>query len=163
MIFSSENLSKLIDQKELLNFFYLKEKECIQYINDNFDKKSLLKAIAINEIGNVFYRNPQIHNISEKVIQKLKEISNENNQSLDEFSAKISINFPGIEIPNFLMQYYMKNLECLLFLDQRNRETQTLIDQIRNRNVINDSQKLILFLDNIRQNNNLIFEGFNCN
>ena len=61
------------------------------------------------------------------------------------------------------MQYYMKNLECLLFLDQRNRETQTLINQIRNRNIINDSQKLILFLDNIRQNNNLIFEGFNCN
>ena len=162
LIFSSENLSKLIDQKELLNFFYLKEKECIQYINDNFDKKSLLKAIVINEIKNIFYRNPQIHNISEKVIQKLREISNENNQSLDEFSAKISINFPGIEIPNFLMEYYMKNLECLLFLDQRNRETQTLINQIRNRNIINDSQKLILFLDNIRQNNNLIFEGFNC-
>ena len=56
----------------------------------------------------------------------------------------------------------MKNLECLLFLDQRNKETQTLIYQIQNRNVINDSQKLIYFLDNIRQNNNLIFEGFNC-
>ena len=162
LIFSSENLSKLIDQKELLNFFYLKEKECIQYINDNFEKKSLLKAIAINEMKNIFYKNPQIHNISKKVIQKLREISNENNQSLEEFSAKISINFPGIEIPNFLMHYYMKNLECLLFLDQRNKETQALINQVQNRNIINDSQKLILFLDNIRQNNNLIFEGFNC-
>ena len=162
LIFSSENLSKLFDQKELLNFFYLKEKECIQYINENFDKKSLLKAIAIYEIQNIFYKNPQIYDVSRKVIQKLREISNENNQSLEEFSAKISINFPGIEIPNFLMQYYMKNLECLLFLDQRNKETQTLIYQIQNRNVINDSQKLIYFLDNIRQNNSLIFEGFNC-
>ena len=145
-----------------MNFFYLKEKECIQYINDNFDKKDFLKAIAINDIQNIFYKNPQIHNVSKKVIQKLKEISSQNNQSLEEFSAKISINFPGIEIPNFLMQYYMKNLECLLFLDQRNKETETIISQVKNRYVLDDSKKLILFLDNIRQNNNLIFEGINC-
>ena len=162
LIFCSENLSKLIDQKELLNFFYLKEKECIQYINDNFDKKDFIKAIAINDIQNIFYKNPQIHNVSKKVIQKLKDISSQNNQSLEEFSAKISINFPGIEIPNFLMQYYMKNLECLLFLDQRNKETETIISQVQNRYVIDDSKKLILFLDNIRQNNNLMFEGINC-
>jgi hypothetical protein len=161
LTFTDENLSRLIDEKELLNFFYLKEKECIQFVNDNFNKEYILKDFMISEIQNIFYRNPQIHSVSKKVIQKLRAISNENIQNLQEFSAKISINFPGIEMPNFLIQAYMKNLDCVIFLEQKNRETETMLKQIQSRNVINDSKKLILFLDSIRQNNSLIFEGIN--
>lgn len=161
LIFTKENLSKLIDEKELLNFFYFKEKECIQFVNDNFDKEYILKDFMIGEIQKVFYRNPLIHGVAKKVIQKLRAISNENIQTLQEFSAKISINFPGIEMPNFLIQAYMQNLDCVIFLEQKNRETETMLKQIQSRNVINDSKKLILFLDSIRQNNSLIFEGIN--
>ena len=161
LAFTDENLSRLIDEKELLNFFYYKEKDCIQFVNDNFNKEYILKDFMISKIQNIFYGNPQIHNVAEKVIQKLRAISNENIQTLQEFSAKISINFPGIEMPNFLIQIYMKNLDCVIFFEQRNKETEALINQIQTRNVINDSKKLILFLDSIRKNNSLILEGIN--
>jgi hypothetical protein len=130
LAFTNENLSRLIDEKELLNFFYYKEKDCIQFVNDNFNKEYILKDFMISKIQNIFYGNPQIHNVAEKVIQKLRAISNENIQTLQEFSAKISINFPGIEMPNFLIQIYMKNLDCVIFFEQRNKETEALINQI---------------------------------
>ena len=62
-IFTQENLSKLIDQKELLNFFFSKEKECIKFINDNFNGNDILLNFTIGKIKEIFYANPQINNI----------------------------------------------------------------------------------------------------
>ena len=76
--------------------------------------------------------------------------------------AIINSHFPGSEVPNFLIQGHLKTLESILFYSERNNETMTIISKAKKREFIKDSEKLILFLENIKQNKNLIFEGINC-
>ena len=158
-IFTQENLSKLIDQKELLNFFFSKEKECIQFINDNFNGNDILLNFTIGKIKEIFYTNPQINNIVQSVILKISQINIESIQSEEYLLALINSYFPGIEVPQFLINEPLKILKRILFYSERNKETLTYINNINNRQLMPDSEKLILFLENINKNKNLIFEG----
>ena len=160
-IFTQENLSKLIDQKELLNFFFLKEKECIQFINDNFNGNEILLNFTIGQIKEIFYTNPQINNIVQSVILKISQINIESIQSEEYLLALINSYFPGIEVPQFLINEPLKILKRILFYSERNNETLTYINNTNKRQLMPDSEKLILFFENIKKNKNLIFEGIN--
>ena len=160
-IFTQENLSKLIDQKELLNFFFSKEKECIQYINDNFKGNEILLSFTIEQIKEIFYTNPQINNIVQSVILKISQINIESIQSEEYLLALINSYFPGIEVPQFLINEPLKILKRILFYSERNNETLTYINNTNKRQLMPDSEKLILFFENIKKNKNLIFEGIN--
>ena len=160
-IFTQENLSKLIDQKELLKFFFLKEKECIQFINDNFNGNEILLNFTIGQIKEIFYTNPQINNIVQSVILKISQINIESIQSEEYLLALINSYFPGIEVPQFLINEPLKILKRILFYSERNNETLTYINNTNKRQLMPDSEKLILFFENIKKNKNLIFEGIN--
>ena len=56
----------------------------------------------------------------------------------------------------------MKNLRSKLFYSERNKKTTILINNIKNKHIIEDSKKLVLFLEKIKSNTNLIFEGIIC-
>ena len=161
-IFNQENLSKLINEKDLLNYFSKKEKECIEFINENFAGEIHLKKFIIGKIKEIFYKKNQIHNIAKNVITKINKIENENIQSEQEFKANINIFFPGIDVPNFLIEGPLKNLRSKLFYSERNKKTTILINNIKNKHIIEDSKKLVLFLEKIKSNTNLIFEGIIC-
>ena len=118
-IFTQENLSKLIDQKELLNFFFSKEKECIQFINDNFNGNDILLNFTIGKIKEIFYTNPQINNIVQSVILKISQINIESIQSEEYLLALINSYFPGIEVPQFLINEPLKILKRILFYKKK--------------------------------------------
>ena len=161
-IFSQDNLSKLIDQKELLNFFSAKEKECIQFVQDNFNGNYILIKFTIRKMKEIFYTSPQISNIVKSVILKINQINIESIQSEEYLLAIINSYFPGIEVPKFLIEEPKKLLGRILFYSERNSETSKYINQVNNKQLMQDSEKLILFLENIQKNKNLIFEGINC-
>ena len=120
-----------------------------------------MKEYIIGKLKQIFYKNPQIHNISKSVITKLKQIKTENVQSVEFFKALINSHFPGIEVPQFLIQNLLITLESMLFYSERNIETSRMISKVKNRQFIKDSEKLILFFESIKKNNNLILEGIN--
>ena len=88
-------------------------------------------------------------------------INIESIQSEEYLLALINSYFPGIEVPQFLINEPLKILKRILFYSERNNETLTYINNTNKRQLMPDSEKLILFFENIQKNKNLIFEGIN--
>ena len=161
LIFCQENLSKLKNERDLLNFFTEKEKECIEFVNNNYEEKDILNAFVTKEIKKIFEQSPQINNLSKSILEKLKKVELEKTNSVQDYNGKLMGIFGVYNMPDFLTQGQKNNLEGLIYYTKRNTETFNLINQVQNNKFIKDSQQLILLYESIKKNENLIFEGIN--
>ena len=161
LIFCQENLSKLKNERDLLNFFTEKEKECIEFVNNNYEEKEILNVFVTKEIKKIFEQSPQINNLSKSILEKLKKVELEKTNSVQDYNGKLMGIFGVYNMPDFLTQGQKNNLEGLIYYTKRNTETINLINQVQNNKFIKDSQQLILLYESIKKNENLIFEGIN--
>ena len=161
-IFSDENLSVITTEKELLNYFYKNEKECLEFVDNNFGGELVLKKFTTQEIKNIFTNNPKIQNLSARIISTINGIAIEHMQSAKDFHLQLNICFPGAQVPDFLIEEPLNNLKCILFYSNRNEAITKIFNNVRNKNLASDSKKLNLFLENIKHNQSLIFQGIKC-
>lgn len=121
-LFSNQNLIRLQsqEQKEIIEFFYEKEKECINYINDYFNGDENLLNFLNEKLLYIFYQNSYIGEKTQKIYFQLDEMD------LHKFSSEILFyeelkNIFGInKIPNFLIQPYLNKLNFFLSHSENN-------------------------------------------
>ena len=161
-IFSQEKLSSLKTESDILSFFYEKEKECIEYIDNSFGGYEQLKDYMKKQIEKIFKKNPIInHHITEDIYLKLKEIPIEKLESEKEYYEKLELFFGKVKFPEFLIEKDLKNLRCILFYMNRKTETTILINKIRNREINQENQRLFEFYKRIRDNQIDPLDGIN--
>ena len=161
-IFSQEKLSSLTTESDILSFFYEKEKECIDYIENSFGGYEQLKDYMKKQIEKIFKKNPIInHHITNNIYLKLKEIPIEKLESEKEYYEKLELLFGGEKIPEFLIEKDLKNLRCILFYMNRKNETTIIINKTRNREFNQENQRLFEFYERIRDNQIDALDGIN--
>ena len=104
-LFSYENLIKLRDENEILKYFYEKELECIEYINNKFNGDENSIKLLNEKLLFIFYHNLNISKIIENIYYKLDAIDLQKFDSELALKAKLNSLF-GRELPNFLIKPY---------------------------------------------------------
>ena len=158
-IFSSEKLSSLKTDADILNYFAEKEEECENYINTNFKSSKFLKDININTIEQIFYENSSIKVKTEEIYSKLQEIEKENIKSEKEYFDKLKNIFGEVKFPKFLIDNYLKIIQTNLFSSERNTQATTIITKVKKKEINKDNKNLIIFFEKIRENEINFFEG----
>ena len=147
-IFSLKNFSYFKTEKHILEYYYAKEKECLEHIDDNFKEKKDLylffRNFANNIIKEKYENNLDISEIKakinlgvEKIIEIFKRNENLNINRLNEIYVNI---FKTKKIPQFLEKKINEEIQSNQFIKQLNTvnsETETSktnIDSIKEKN-----------------------------
>ena len=159
-VFSQDNLTNLMNEIDILKFFSQKERECIDFINKNFEGDDYLLNYMINQIENIFTKNPIINHITLLINSAIQSIPLASLKSEKEYYQQLRIIYGDTPIPNFLTKKDLKNLRCILFEENKN-PTNSIIERIQNRNYSQESKKLFEFLDGFRNRKYNALEGIN--
>jgi hypothetical protein len=158
---SDQILSSLQTETDLLKFFVQKEKECIEYVNNTFGGYEDLKKFMTNELESIFKSNLIIKEKTELIYFKLKDIPIEELRTEKEYYNKLKVYFGNTELPQFLIEKDIKNLQCILFYSNRKKGTTALINQMQNRDFNQNNGQLIQIYENIRNNKVNAFNNIN--
>ena len=162
VIFSQDELAKLMNEEDLLKYFSQEEEEMLKFVDDNFGGLPFLKNYTLDEIKLIFDENPVINHISVDINMKVQGMDLSEFKSEKEFRSKIQKKFKNIKIPQFLIEPSIKELNTILFYSGRKKETATIINNIQQKNSSNISILLNIQLENIRKNLNFFLQGINC-
>ena len=157
-LFSYENLIKLRDENEILKYFYEKELECIEYINNKFNGDENSIKLLNEKLLFIFYHNLNISKITENIYYKLDAIDLQKFDSELELKAKLNSLF-GKELPNFLIKPYLENLRYISLEQGINMRDSILL---RKRDKLTDTQLFIEMYENLKSGKNFPFESVSC-
>ena len=157
-LFSYENLIKLRDENEILKYFYEKELECIEYINNKFNGDENSIKLLNEKLLFIFYHNLNISKITENIYYKLDAIDLQKFDSELELKAKLNSLF-GKELPNFLIKPYLENLRYISLEQGINMRDSILL---RKGDKLTDTQLFIEMYENLKSGKNIPFESVSC-
>ena len=160
--FNQDELKYITSEQNLLEFFYEKEEEFNNFIDQKFGGEQFLKKYTFDEIKEIFTTNPVINHLSVVIIAKLDDLPLEQMKSEKDFYQHIKKVFNKINVPKFLLKGPLQNLKIILFYSNRISETTTIVNNINKQKSSNSSKLLNLQLEQIKQNENLIFQNINC-
>ena len=124
-VFSQNDISNLSTELKVINYFYTHEKQCLEFITENFKEdlkeKKLFKRFLNTLLRLLFEKNKSILEISEKINEKLIEINNEYDNidiytdlSSDNYMNKIERVFSTKDLPQFLLVRGFRKLNELI-------------------------------------------------
>ena len=143
--FELKDFSNFISEKQILEYYYNKEKECIGYMDINFQQekdfqdffKTFTKEIIIEKYKN----NQQISKLKDKIESGIQKIVNEfkNNQNLElnNISNKYIEVFETNKIPTFIEDKIIGEVQSIQLIRELNINNQ-------NRFLVKDSKNEIL-------------------
>ena len=146
-LFSLNNFSFFEKEKHILEYFYQKEKECLDYIDANFSTKdellSFFREYSINIIKEKYENNQEITKIKssiklweDKIIENFRKRDDLNINQLDEIFFKI---FKTKKIPNFIRTKIKEELESIQLIKRLNKNNNQIQTKI---NYFNDNISL---------------------
>ncbi len=155
--FDKNEYTKIKTSKELLNYFYSKEKSCLNKLDVYHKSKKKLYKIIIYESINEIFKQCQ-EGLTKEIMDKLNEIRKDikkNNYSLDDFYKKLEEKLGNKNIPKFLIR---KDLKYVKFTEKikKNEEYQLKIVLEYYQQLVN--QRIIPF--NGFKDKNLLFNVF---
>ena len=127
-MFSLKNFSYFKTEKHILEYYYEKEKECLEHIDDNFKEKKDLyfffRNFTTNIINEKYENNKDIFKIKEKInlnIEKIIEIFKRNeNLSMNRLNEIYLNIFKTKKIPIFLEKKITEEIQSNQFIKQLN-------------------------------------------
>ena len=155
--FDKNEYTKIKTSKELLNYFYSKEKSCLNKLDVYHKSKKKLYKIIIYESINEIFKQCQ-EGLTKEIMDRLNEIRKDikkNNYSLDDFYKKLEEKLGNKNIPKFLIR---KDLKYVKFTEKikKNEENQLKIVLEYYQQLVN--QRIIPF--NGFKDKNLLFNVF---
>ena len=129
-IFCLKNFSYFKTEKHILEYYYDKEKECLEHIDDNFKEKKNLylffKKYTTNIIEEKYENNQDISEFKtkiflgiEKIIEKYEKNENLNKNKLDEIYLQI---FKTKKIPKFIEKKIDEEIQSVQLIKQLNED-----------------------------------------
>ena len=125
--FVLKDFFKLKNEKDILNYFYLKEKICLEWLNKNYTKedksKKFLKKMILNTIQQIYENIEEFSKIRKSIKSKINKI-------IDDIETKKTFcNLKNIykkvfevdNIPIFLSNEIYKTIENILYLEKYNK------------------------------------------
>ena len=125
--FNLKDFLKLKDEKDILDYFYLKEKLCLDWLNKNYTKedknKTFLRKLILNTIQQIYEGIEEFSKIRKTVKSKINKIIDnieikKNYCNLQSFYKK---EFGVEHLPTFLCNNINKAIENALYLERYNR------------------------------------------
>ena len=143
--FELKDFSNLKTEKNILEYYYDKEKECIGYMDINFQKEKDLqdffKTFTKEIIKEKYNNNQQISKLKDKIESGIQKLVNEfkNNQKLElnNISNKYSEVFETNKIPTFIEDKIIGEIRSIQLIKEIN-------DNNQNRFLVKDSKNEIL-------------------
>ena len=127
-LFPLNNLLSLKTEKNVLEYYYQKEKECLQYIDNNFFENEDLYSFFVNFAKNIikekYESNKDILNIKAKIdsgeakiIEKFRKNENLNADKLEGEYIKI---FNTKKIPKFIEKRLIEDIHSIQLINKLN-------------------------------------------
>ena len=157
-LFSNENLAKLRDENEIIKYFYEKELECIEYINNKFNGDENSIKLLNEKLLFIFYHNPNINYKTENIYCELDSIDLQKFDS--ELKLKVKLNsLYKYQLPNFLIKPYLDNLGYILSSKEKNVKDSIFLGR---GDTLTDTQLFIEMYENLQYGKNIPFESLTC-
>ena len=159
-LFSEQNLSNIKSEKDLLNFFTKKEKECTDFINNRFNENIQgLKIIMNKNIAKIFNDNQAINDISKDIMIKIEDVDIDQISTEKEYFDKMKELFEDAKLPLFLIERDLQRIKGNNISQNRNLETTTIIGKIKNRE-FNHNKNLFEYFESFRDNKSIPLDSF---
>ena len=138
--FILEDFSKYIEEKEVMDYFYFKEKSTFDSLDLNFKKKEVEKKFLKNFAGELIqekYRyTKSLTDMKNKIDEKMKEIikaaKNCKNINYFNLSEKFMKKFKTDKIPHFLEKNILTEIEELKLINELNQKSEKINFIIKN-------------------------------
>ena len=157
-LFSKESMGKLKSRNEIINYFFQKEKECIEYINTKFKGNEDLRKYLNEQLYFIFYHNNYFFDEAQKIYYELDKINLDNFLFENEYFQELENIFGKVQFPSFLIEYYLDNLRHFISNKQKNIEVSIIFKKGK----IEDSKFLIEMYERIRDVKHPPFENIPC-
>ena len=160
--FPNSLLQELQTENDILSFFALGEKKCLDFINSTMPSKPIYINDISQELSKVFDNSPFInHEITQQIKLKISSIPFQTFFSTEEYYESLNNLFGDVEIPKFLIRKDLDDLEGFLKYLNRGEKTSTLIKNMLNKQYENPYSKLIIdYYEKMKKNQMQPFEGF---
>ena len=150
-VFTLKNFSYFKTEKHILEYYYEKEKECLEHIDDNFREKKDLYLFFRNYTTNIikekYDNNIDISEIKtkiffgiEKIIDMFKKNNNLNINKLDEIYLNI---FKTKKIPKFIEKKIIEEIQSIQLINQLNTGNNIQLNTDNNNKFNTDHTELI--------------------
>ena len=143
-LFSLDNFSLFKTERKVLEYFYQRENECLEYMDinlrDNIELHIFFRNYAVNIIKEKYENNNEISNIKtnikkweEKIIENYRKHNNLKIDDLDEIFFKI---FKTKKIPRFIKTKVKQEIESIQLIKKLNKKNnkRTKKNEIENEN-----------------------------
>ena len=157
-LFSNETLAKLRDENEIIKYFYEKELECIEYINNKFYGDENSMKLLNEKLLFIFYHNPNIEHKTENIYCELDSIDLQKFDSELKLKQKLNSLYK-YQLPNFLIKPYLDNLGYILLKKGENLKDSLFL---RKGDKPTDTQLFIEMYENLQSGKNIPFESLTC-
>ena len=159
--FKNNQLQTLQNENQILSYFYLGEKQCLDFINSRMNSNLNYIEYIFQELRNEFDNSQFLnHNITSQIIKKIRDIRIDTFTSVQQYYDCLKTNFGNVNVPKFLIQRDLEDLEGLIKYLNRNNKTTTIVQNIRVNNFQNsNSKKIIDYFEKMKNNMIQPFQG----
>jgi hypothetical protein len=128
--FILEDFSKYIEEKEVMDYFYFKEKSTFDCLDLNFKKKEIekkfLKSFAGELIQEKYLYTKSLTDMKNKIDKKMKEIIKDSKNCKFNLSEKFMKKFKTDQIPHFLEKNILTEIEELKLINELNQKSEKI-------------------------------------
>ena len=163
-IIPDESLSALKNEKDILNLFFMKEKEINNWIFYNLGKNIFLNEFAQTSLEEIFKNNNYISEITKNIYTKLEDINLDLIESEDDYNIKLNSIFGDVLLPKFLINKYLKGLQDNFFnkfTEKRHNTVENRMSNINKRSFTIETKTIIEYYENIKSSKINVFENIN--
>ena len=161
--FVLKDFLKLKNEKDILNYFYIKEKICLAWLNQNFieenNTKKFLKKLILDTIQHIYEGMEDFSKIRKKISTKLNKITDEieTKKVFRNIEQLYKDEFGTLNLPKFLTIDIDKSIENALYLEKFNKNYENM------NNIYELNQMIIYYYELIRGEKRPFNIGFNNN
>lgn len=137
--FVLKDFLKLKTEKDILKYFYEKEKICLEWLDQNFpnddNNKKFFKNLIINSIQQIYEKMEQFIEEKKSIKSKIQKLMEEiiNTRNFTNFEENYKKYFGIKNLPKFLTREIVKKIEYIQYIEKYNK----YIEEKRNINELN--------------------------
>ena len=159
--FKNNQLQALQNENQILSYFYSGEKKCLDFIDMYMNSNLICVEYIFQELRKEFDNSQFLnHNITSQIITKIRAIRIDTFTSVQQYYDSLKIHFGNVDIPKFLIQRDLEDLEGLIKYYNRNNKTTTIVKNMNNNNFQNSNSKMIIdYFEKMKNNRIQPFQG----
>ena len=159
--FKNNQLQALQNENQILSYFYSGEKKCLDFIDMYMNSNLICVEYIFQELRKEFDNSQFLnHNITSQIITKIRAIRIDTFTSVQQYYDSLKTHFGNVDIPKFLIQRDLEDLESLIKYYNRNNKTTTIVKNMRDNNIQNSNSKMIIdYFEKMKNNMIQPFQG----